>query len=185
LYTTGIQDGEHNPKPDSKLNITMQFNDKTKLIKRGIRLLLGFSGVYYAYKTTLPDIVNRPGLIDIVLVEDDICPEDDIINGIAFNDISISTSTTNLFIEGVDDIKVNEQQIYKIINNNGDSYSWSVTTLNGTFTSYAKILNSTITNCTVQGLAGVILPQQVKLTARNIRDTRIYVTKIINVQNVF
>jgi hypothetical protein len=94
LYTVGTQENKYMVMPDSKMNVTISFNDKTKLIKRDSRFLLGFNGIYYPYILTQPDILSRPGLIDYVLVEDVLKSEDNLTNGIAWNEWNTNTTPT-------------------------------------------------------------------------------------------
>jgi hypothetical protein len=142
-----------------------------------MRFLLGFNGIYYPYKTTLPDIISKPGLINLVLEEDSILPEDDVVNGIAYNPTNPVTPT-NLSIFGSDNIKINQQSAYNIINNpNNYTFTWSLNN------AYASIVSNTGITCTVK--AGGTMGKQSILTAICVQDGTIVLTKTISTISAF
>jgi hypothetical protein len=104
--------------PDTKLNIKCPANTKTLKIKRGKRFLFGFSGEYYAYKTSMIDMVSEPGNLTIVVEEDSI--QDNIDNttlGIA--DYYNNTFTIQIQEDDISIQSTKTQQLHAIVTKNG------------------------------------------------------------------
>lgn len=165
LYTSGVQDNKLIAIPDTKLNISCPVNADTLKFERDFRMLFGFSGKYYAYKVSMIDGVSQPGILTLVVEETGMLPEDDLVNGIAYNPITPAIPT-NLAIQASDnknEVKINTTKVFSVANNTlGYKYNWSLTNTDGSATTYASIVTSTDTDVTIKGVTS---GRQVKITA--------------------
>jgi hypothetical protein len=158
---SGFIEEENFLMPSGKVLVVVPNNTTTKtFIKRGKRFLVNGS---VAYKAIYIDEVTQPGLLYITMEEDILLAQDDKVNNIAFNN-TITTPVTeiptevgyDIVIMGDYNIKINNQRTFtaqayldgQLINN--AQFTWLLTNLDDTVTTYASLLSVTNTSCAVK-----------------------------------
>jgi hypothetical protein len=181
LYSDGLSEGKMMILGDGKRQVVIPNNDETKILYEKQRFIVGRK----VYEISHIDEDTQPGLLNIIMVQTETIADDDWTNRIAYNATTPDTSTTNLAISGDDVITVGKTATYSIINNIGYTFTWEVKTVDGTTTSYAGLTMNNIASCTVQAYSTTNIPQQIKLYAKCLQDSRVVLTKIITIKDVF
>lgn len=99
---SNIEQSSRQMKPDSNnvvtlqkgyMRLVLQLNDQTKLIKPNYRFLFGTQGNYSAYKVELVNNYFKENCILLDMYIDLINPNDDLVNGVAYNNDEIISPT--------------------------------------------------------------------------------------------
>lgn len=150
-YSSGVDEGKYMKLPDGQLLITLPDIEEIEVIKQDYRLMLYGKtfGVTYDNRT-------QTGIVKFTVVQDATQEQDDPINGVAYNPITLTPPTqtfakfNSLMISGSDTLVINRTQSYEV--NSDGNYRFDLD--NGC----AVIMSTTPTSCVLQGVSkGVVV----------------------------
>lgn len=181
LYTTGVDDGRVISLPDTKISVAVPFDSETSALSRDRRFLFGYGGRYFAYKVTLVDVVTINGLALLIMEEDAIQPSDNLELGIADYDAKIDPppSPASIIITGDSSIRTGMVNTYTA----DSEVTWTLTNEDGTPTSYASIIESSLLECKVK--AGDTSNKKIVLVATSVVDETVTATLTITIKGLF
>lgn len=180
LYTTGVADGRVMSLPDAKVSVSVPLDGETLNLARDKRFLFGYSGKYFAYKTTLVDIVTINGLALLIMEEDVFRSDDNLELGIAdYRSHDNDDPSPTIIITGGSEIRIGAISNYVA----DQEVVWSIVGEDGTTTTYASIVESTSTTCVVK--AGSTANKKVVLKASLVADMDNVVEHLITIRSLF
>lgn len=119
LYTTGIDENKYMVVGAGHINVIIPTTDKTLLIDRDKRFLIGYQGKYDCWKVTMADHTSQPGLIYLVMEEDEVNKNTDNLSlGIAdyYNNVyTIAIKEDNVSIAPTKTV-----QLHAVVTKNGE-----------------------------------------------------------------
>lgn len=133
---------------DTKMKIVVQENEFTKLLKRDMRFMFNNSE-FDIFRVIDITTSVQPGLIVMTCLKDAYRIEDDLVNGFAFNALTIDNileEPKEISITGAESIKVKKDAIYTVTPED-EKYVFSIDD-----ETICEIINTTNNSCTVKAL---------------------------------